>query len=111
MLTVLQTCASYAGAFSQEGGGYLLNPTASTGCMYCPYTVGDQYLSTLSINFDERWRSFGLFLMFVFTNYLLVYFFIWWVRIKGRGFGFGYITAGFGKITGLFKKKKDKEQK
>ncbi|KAK4503435.1 hypothetical protein PRZ48_004350 [Zasmidium cellare] len=99
-----QTCASYAGAFAQSAGGYLLNPDASQDCQYCQYHVGNQYLSTLNINASDKWRDFGIFLVFVFTNYFLVYFFIWSVRVKGWSFGFDYIFGFLGKLIGFVKK-------
>ncbi|ETS86811.1 hypothetical protein PFICI_00639 [Pestalotiopsis fici W106-1] len=98
-----QTCQSYAGAFANSAGGYLLNPDASTDCMYCPYTVGNQYLSTLNIEASQKWRDFGIFLAFCISNWALVYFFIYTVRIRGWGFGLGYIFRGLGKLVDLIK--------
>lgn len=47
---------------------------------------------------------------------MLVYFFIYTVRIRGWGFGMGYLFGGLGKVFGLITKpfaglfsKKDKE--
>lgn len=99
-----QTCQEYAGQFAQASPGYLLNPMARTDCQYCPYSVGDQYLSTLNIQADEKWRDFGIFLVFVCTNWMLVYFFIYSVRIRGWSFGFGYIFGVLGKGVELVKK-------
>jgi len=108
-----QTCSSYAGAFAQTAGGYLLNPTASAECQYCPYSNADQYLATLNISADQKWRDFGIFLIFVFTNWLLVYFFIYTTKIRGWSFGLGYLSTGLGKtvdgIKGLFKRKNKEE--
>lgn len=84
-----QTCTSYAGAYAQSSGGYLLNPQATADCQFCQYSVGNQYLSTLNISASDKWRDFGIFLVFVFTNYMLVYFFIYTVRVRGWSFGFG----------------------
>jgi ATP-binding cassette, subfamily G (WHITE), member 2, SNQ2 len=99
-----QTCLQYAGAFADQAGGYLLNPDASNNCMYCPYSNGNQYLSTLNIQASEKWRDFGIFLLFVFSNYFLVYFFIYTVRVKGWSFGFGYIFGALGKLVNVIKK-------
>jgi len=99
-----QTCTQYAGAFAQSAGGYLLNPDATSDCQYCPYSVGDQYLQTLNINAGDKWRDFGIFLVFVFSNYFLVYFFIYTVRIKGWSFGFGALFRVLGKGVDMLKK-------
>lgn len=92
-----QTCSSYAGGFLSQSPGYLLNPDATSGCMYCPYSSGDDYLATLNINASDKWRDFGIFLAFCISNWALVYFFIWSVRIKGWSFGFGAVGRAVGK--------------
>lgn len=108
-----QTCGAYAGSFAQRAGGYLVNPTATTDCQYCPYSVGDQYLTSLNITYEQRWRDFGIFLAFCISNWALVYFFIYTVRIKGWSFGCGYVFGGvgkaIGKVRGVFKGKKGEE--
>lgn len=86
-----------------------MNPEATTDCQYCPYSSGDQYLATLNISYGEKWRDFGIFLAFCISNWLLVYFFIWSVRIKGWSFGFGYVFGAAGKgisrIKSIFSRK------
>ncbi|KAI1658879.1 ABC-2 type transporter-domain-containing protein [Daldinia decipiens] len=98
-----QTCQSYAGEFTQSYGGYLLNPEATTGCQYCPYSVGNEYLATLNINASEIWRNFGIFLAFCISNWALVYFFIYTVRIRNWSFGLGYIFGALGKAVDVLK--------
>ncbi|RMZ11184.1 hypothetical protein D0864_01061 [Hortaea werneckii] len=99
-----QTCSQYAGAFAEQAGGYLLNPQATSNCEYCQYSSGDQYLASLNIDASEKWRDFGIFLVFVFTNWFLVYFFIWSVRVKGWSFGMGPLFGFLGKIAEFVKK-------
>ena len=105
-----QTCSAYAGAFAASSGGYLLNPGATSDCQYCPYATGNDYLATLNIKASDKWRNFGIFLAFVISNWALVYFFIYTVRIKGWSFGFGWLFGimgkVIGKVKGLFKSKK-----
>ncbi|TKA53126.1 hypothetical protein B0A49_10961, partial [Cryomyces minteri] len=91
-----QTCASYAGAFAQAAGGYLLDPGAAADCQYCPYSSGTQYMSTLNVAPADKWRYFAVFLAFVVSNWALVYFFVWSVRVKGWTFGFGPLFAAAG---------------
>ncbi|KAI9690213.1 MAG: hypothetical protein M1822_009174 [Bathelium mastoideum] len=98
-----QTCQQYAGAFARSAGGYLLNPEATFDCQYCPYTNGTDYMSTLNIKPSDKWRYFGIFLAFVISNWMLVYFFIYTVRIKGWSFGFGYVFGVLGKVADLIK--------
>jgi ATP-binding cassette, subfamily G (WHITE), member 2, SNQ2 len=91
-----QTCLEYAGDFARSAGGYLLNPDATSDCQYCPYSDGTQYLSTLNIDPSDKWRNFGIFLAFCVSNWALVYFFIYTVRVRGWSFGFGTVFGGLG---------------
>ena len=106
-----QTCASYAGGFLSQSPGYLLNANDTSNCMYCPYASGDEYLTTLSIRADQKWRDFGIFFAFCISNWALVYFFVWSVRIKGWSFGFGAVARWVGGLWGKVKGKgKNKEK-
>lgn len=98
-----ETCAAYAGQFAQSAGGYLLNPGATADCQYCPYSVADQYLATINVQPSDKWPYFGIFLAFVISNYALVYFFIWSVRIKGWTFGMGPLFAAIGSVLSKLK--------
>ncbi|KAK8054005.1 ABC-2 type transporter-domain-containing protein [Apiospora saccharicola] len=99
-----QSCGDYAGAFAKQAGGYLLNPDANAGCMYCPYSNGNQYLTTLNLKADEKWRDFGIFLAFCISNWFLVYFFIYTVRVRGWSFGLGHVFGALGKVVALVQK-------
>ncbi|KAI9659220.1 MAG: hypothetical protein M1831_003802 [Alyxoria varia] len=95
-----QTCREYAGSFADMAGGTLLPRSADSTslCEYCQLSSGDQYLAQLNIDPSEKWRDFGIFLVFCVTNYMLVYFFIWSTKIKGWGFGMGYLFGFLGKV-------------
>ncbi|KAI0159897.1 ABC-2 type transporter-domain-containing protein [Hypoxylon sp. FL1284] len=99
-----QTCGGYAGQFARRAGGYLLNPDATAGCEYCPYSSGNQYLQTLNIEASQKWRNFGIFLSFCVSNWALVYFFIYTVRVRGWSFGFGHVFGTLGKLVDVLKK-------
>jgi ATP-binding cassette subfamily G (WHITE) protein 2 (SNQ2) len=98
-----QTCGAYASDFLTSAAGYLLNPEATSGCMYCPYSTGDDYLSGLNIKAADKWRDFGIFLAFCCSNWALVYFFVWSVRIKGWSFGFGTVFGAAGNMVRALK--------
>ena len=95
-----QTCQQYAGAYASQAGGHLLPDTvnSTTLCQYCQLSSGDQFLASLNISPGDKWRDFGIFLVFVATNYMLVYFFIWSCRIKHYKFGLGYVFGAVDKI-------------
>ncbi|KAF2087829.1 ABC drug exporter AtrF [Saccharata proteae CBS 121410] len=105
-----QTCQQYAGSYAASANGHFLNPNASTDCQYCPYNTGDDYLATLNIQYSDKWKCFGVFLAFCISNWALVYFLVWSVRIKGWSFGFGLLFGGLGKgvkkVKGMFSGKK-----
>jgi ATP-binding cassette subfamily G (WHITE) protein 2 (SNQ2) len=84
------TCGAYGGAFADRSSGYLTNPGATANCGYCQFSSGVDYLNTLNISPTDKWRYFGIFLGFCVSNWALVYFFIYTVRIRGWHFGFGY---------------------
>lgn len=98
----------------QANQGYLMNPNDTSNCGYCPYASGAEYLKTLDISPDQKWRNFGIFLVFCFTNWALVYFFVYTVLVKGWTFGFGPLFNAVGKavgaVKGVFKRSPKAEQ-
>ena len=100
-----QTCGDYAGAWVRDVArqGYIIDLNATGQCGYCPYRSGEEYLATLNISVDEKWRNFGVFFGFVCTNWLLVYFFIYTVRVRGWSFGFGTVIGWFAKAVDKIK--------
>jgi ABC-type multidrug transport system permease subunit len=110
-----QTCEQYAGNFVNQiaKAGYLVNKSATQDCQYCPFTTGAEYMANLNVHRNDKWRCFGIFLAFVIINWILVYFFIYTVRIRGWSFGFGYLFGLAGMliegVKGLFKRKEKKD--
>jgi ABC-type multidrug transport system permease subunit len=110
-----QSCSAYAGDFVSQLAkvGYLVNPDATSDCQYCPYKDGSEYMANLNVHAGDKWRCFGIFLAFVIINWILVYFFIYTVRVRGWGFGLGYVFGGAGlivdRVKGLFKSKKNEQ--
>lgn len=70
-------------------------------------------MANLNIQPSDQWRYFGIFLGFCISNWALVYFMIYTVRVKGWTFGFGPLFGLLGKgvdgVKGLFSKKKSEE--
>ena len=63
-----QTCGEFAGPFLSTGFGALYNPKATANCQYCRYSTGDEYLKTLDISWNDRWRNFGFMWAYVCFN-------------------------------------------
>ena len=96
------TCSAYAqGYVDSIGRGYLTNPSATERCGYCQFKNGVEYMATLNVTTDKKWKYLPIFAAFVASNWALVYFFVWSVRVKGWGFGMGYLFGGLGKVVDL----------
>ncbi|RFU29844.1 hypothetical protein B7463_g6488, partial [Scytalidium lignicola] len=93
-----QTCQQYASNFVFQVGGYLTNPSATANCGYCQYSSGVEYMRQLNVKPDDKWPYFAIFLAFCISNWALVYFFIYTVRIRGWTFGFATIFKTIGNI-------------
>ena len=99
-----QTCSQYAAAFVRAAGqGYLTNPDATTACGYCQYASGTEYMASLNVVPGDKWKYLPIFLAFCISNWALVYFFIYTVRVRGWSFGLGYVFAWLGKLVDLVK--------
>lgn len=56
-----QTCGQYlADYFSAGAIGQLENPDAASDCRYCPLSNSDQFLASVNISYNHRWRDFGI---------------------------------------------------
>ena len=100
-----QTCSQYAAAFVREAGrGYLTNPDATAACGYCQYASGTEYMASLNVSPDKKWKYLPIFLAFCISNWALVYFFIYTVRVRGWSFGMGYVFGLPWMVVGLVKK-------
>lgn len=80
-----QSCADYAAAFLARSTGYLVNPDATADCGYCPYSAGSEYAATMDFHVGQKWRDWGVFLVFAaVSNVALIYFVTWFTRVRGR---------------------------
>ena len=103
-----QSCGQYASAFvTTAGQGYLTNPDATSNCGYCQYRNGVEFMRTLNVEPADKWKYCAIFAAFCVSNWALVYFFVYTVRIRGWSFGFGTVFGGLGKgvdrVVGMFK--------
>ena len=64
-----QTCRQYlADYFAAGAPGQLLNPSATSGCEYCPLTSADQFLAATNVYASQRWRNFGIGFAYIVFN-------------------------------------------
>jgi len=79
-----QTCIQWANNFIQASGGYVTNGNATSDCHYCQYDLGDDFLRTVDISFDTRWRDLGIFIGFVLSNAIITLFASKYLRYTKR---------------------------
>ena len=76
------TCSTYLSTYASRAGGQLLNPTSTTICEYCPLTSSDQYLASVAIKWDERWRNYAIGYVYIFFNIGAAVGLYWAFRVK-----------------------------
>jgi ABC-type multidrug transport system permease subunit len=81
-----QTCGEYASSFVQIRGT-LLNPDASDTCEYCRYKTGDEYLTSLNLDYSERWRNLGLMAVYIVFNIALAFGCFYISKVRFWNFG------------------------
>jgi ABC-type multidrug transport system permease subunit len=74
------TCAEYASDYLSQSGGYLANPDA-TDCEYCAMSESNQFLASVSVTYDHRWRDFGFMLVFCIFNLAMALVLYWLARV------------------------------
>lgn len=75
------TCSAYMADYMEVAGGYLSNPDARSDCHFCEITETDQFLKVVNIEFDNRWRDFGVLWAFVAFNIVGTIFLFWLARV------------------------------
>jgi ATP-binding cassette subfamily G (WHITE) protein 2 (PDR) len=79
------TCGSYMTSYIKFAGGYLTNPSALENCEFCAMADTNTFLADLSSNYDDRWRNFGILVVYVFVNVVLTIGLYWLVRVPQKG--------------------------
>lgn len=79
-----ETCGSYLSSYVKMASGRVLNPNDASHCKFCPISRTDQFLATLNIHFDERWRNVGLLFVYVVFNLFAAVFLYWLVRVPKK---------------------------
>lgn len=78
------TCESYMAEYISTNGGKLLD-SAAEYCSFCPMDNTNQYLLSVNIDFNTRWRDFGLMWVYIVFNSCAAVCFYWFFRVpKGK---------------------------
>ena len=75
------TCGEYMASYMETVGGALLNPAATKDCSYCLVTSTDTFLSVVHVDYNNRWRDWGLMWAFIIFNAAMAVFLYWLVRV------------------------------
>jgi len=79
------TCREYLSPFINSAGGLLYNPESARECHYCPITNTDSFLKQINIDYADRWRNFGLMLLYIAFNLAGAVFIYWLARVPKKG--------------------------
>jgi ATP-binding cassette subfamily G (WHITE) protein 2 (PDR) len=76
-----QTCGEYMQDYISMAGGYLRDAQSTDQCQFCQIDNTDQYLQAINVNWDTRWRDFGLLWVYVVFNIAAATFLYWLCRV------------------------------
>lgn len=79
-----QSCEEYMAEYISAAGGQLQNPTTQGGCRFCPISDTDTLLSAIGVNYDDRWRDFGIIWAFIGFNVASAIFLYWVLRVPKK---------------------------
>ncbi|KAE8379057.1 ABC-2 type transporter-domain-containing protein [Aspergillus bertholletiae] len=82
-------CGQYLKEYLATAPGYLTNPEATESCAYCSLSTADQYLSSVHMNWNERWRNFGLFWIYIVFDIAAAVALYYIFRVKKWNWSFG----------------------
>ncbi|KAJ9111206.1 hypothetical protein QFC22_006581 [Naganishia vaughanmartiniae] len=78
-----QTCIEYAGSFLSTATGYLAGNTSSTTeCFYCASDHGLDYIENLGYSASNKWRDWGIFLVWITSTVGMVYLLTWLCKVR-----------------------------
>jgi ATP-binding cassette subfamily G (WHITE) protein 2 (PDR) len=76
-----QTCGQYMENYISMAGGYLRDAQSSDQCQYCQIDNTDQFLKSISSDWNTRWRDFGLLWIYIAFNIAGAIFVYWLCRV------------------------------
>ncbi|KAH7113019.1 ABC transporter [Dactylonectria macrodidyma] len=80
-----QTCGEYLSDYVAQAGGYILDKEALSDCQFCTIADTNIFLEGISSNYANRWRDWGIGMVFIVVNIVGSLFLYWFVRMpKGK---------------------------
>ncbi|GAA5843073.1 hypothetical protein JCM11251_002723 [Rhodosporidiobolus azoricus] len=78
------TCQEYLQPYIDAAGGYVLNPTATDECQFCPIQYTNDFLSSVSYSYGNRWRDYGLLWVYIIFNVFAALGLYYWARMPKK---------------------------
>jgi ATP-binding cassette subfamily G (WHITE) protein 2 (PDR) len=78
------TCDVYLAPYIEQLGGYLNNPNAASECEFCVIADTNTFLSSVGVDYGDRWRNFGILWAFVVFNMLMAVLLYWGFRVPKK---------------------------
>ncbi|PFH48337.1 hypothetical protein AMATHDRAFT_65762 [Amanita thiersii Skay4041] len=77
------SCGAYLNQYVSTSGGYVANPDATSGCLFCSSRTTDQFIGpSFNIFWSNHWRDLGIFCAYIIFNLILIYLLSYLVRIR-----------------------------
>ena len=80
-------CSTYLAPYIEAFGGYLTSDSleSTTECVFCTRNETNIFLKSVSAEYGDRWRNFGIFLVYVIFNIAAAMGLYWLARVpKGK---------------------------
>jgi ABC-type multidrug transport system permease subunit len=75
------TCGDYMKTYQSTMGGYIQDEQATSDCSYCPISNTNVYLASVSSQYSDVWRNFGIMWVYIVFNIFAACALYWWVRV------------------------------
>ena len=75
------TCGEYMADYIKVAGGRVYNPDATSDCRYCTIEDTNVFLNALGAKYDDRWRNFGLLIVYIVFNVFAALGMYWLARV------------------------------
>ena len=79
-----QTCGQFLSSYATAFDGQVLNADATSDCKYCPLAHTNTFLAGISSNFENRWRDFGIGMVYIVVNIFCSLALYWSVRMPHK---------------------------
>jgi ATP-binding cassette subfamily G (WHITE) protein 2 (PDR) len=78
-----KSCAEYLDAYASSTGAQVID-LGKDQCGICPLSSTNAYLDSIGVVYSERWRNFGIFVVFVVLNVAGTFLLYWIARVAKR---------------------------